>query len=84
MHGAGTKAPVSGTEPPARLLDLTRLVSRVGHGPWTGVDRVERAYLSAVIADPVPAFGLVRHDLKRTVVTAVQVNPHEVVPQAVQ
>ncbi len=26
----------------------------------TGVDRVERAYLRAVLADPVPAFGLIR------------------------
>lgn len=45
---------------PARLLDLTRLVSRVGRGPHTGVDRVELAYLEALLARPAPCFGLVR------------------------
>ena len=44
---------------PGRLLDLTRLISRVGHGPMTGVDRVERAYLSEFLARPDPVFGLV-------------------------
>lgn len=29
-----------------RLLDVTRLVSRIGRGPLTGVDRVEAAYLA--------------------------------------
>lgn len=43
----------------ARLLDLTRLVSRAGRVP-TGVDRVELAYLEALIESAVPAFGLVR------------------------
>lgn len=45
--------------PPARLLDITRLMRRAGR-VWTGVDRVELAYLEAVIADPVPAWGLAR------------------------
>ncbi len=45
---------------PARLLDLTRLVSRLGRAPLTGVDRVELAYLEALLADPVPLFALVR------------------------
>jgi len=45
--------------PPARLLDLSRSVSRIGQGP-TGIDRVERAYLDAFLADPAPLFGLVR------------------------
>ena len=45
--------------PAARLLDLTRLMRRAGR-VLTGVDRVERAYLSAVIAAPEPAFGLIR------------------------
>ena len=45
--------------PGARLLDLTRLVSRAGR-MLTGVDRVELAYLDALVASPVPAFGLVR------------------------
>ncbi|MDT8857693.1 hypothetical protein RNZ50_22125 [Paracoccaceae bacterium Fryx2] len=48
------------TMPPARLLDLTRLVSRLGRGALTGVDRVELAYLQALLAGPVPLFGLVR------------------------
>ena len=44
---------------PGRLLDLTRLISRVGHGPMTGVDRVELAYLTEFLARPEPLFGLV-------------------------
>lgn len=43
----------------ARLLDLTRLASRAAR-VLTGVDRVERAYLAALLADPLPCFGLVR------------------------
>ncbi len=43
-----------------RLLDLTRLVSRLGRRNLTGVDRVELAYLEALLADQVPVFGLVR------------------------
>lgn len=46
--------------PPARLLDLTRLVSRLGRQALTGVDRVELAYLAALLAGPLPVFGLVR------------------------
>jgi len=45
---------------PARLLDLTRLVSRLGRGPLTGVDRVERAYLTELLRREAPLFGLVR------------------------
>ena len=45
---------------PARLLDLTRLVSRQGRGPLTGVDRVEFAYLSEFLSRADPVFGLVR------------------------
>ncbi len=45
---------------PARLLDLTRLMSRVGHGAMTGVDRVEAAYLARLTLLPDPLFGLVR------------------------
>ena len=44
----------------AWLLDLTRLVSRVGRGPLTGIDRVELAYLQHFVARPEPFFGLVR------------------------
>lgn len=45
---------------PARLLDLTRLVSRLGRGPMTGIDRVEFAYLVHLLGLETPLFGLVR------------------------
>lgn len=45
---------------PARLLDLTRLVSRLGRGPMTGIDRVECAYLAHLASRETPLFGLVR------------------------
>lgn len=32
-------------EPPALLLDVSRIVSRLGSGPATGIDRVEAAWL---------------------------------------
>lgn len=44
----------------ARLLDLTRLVSRFGSGPMTGVDRVEYAYLAHLLGLESAVFGLVR------------------------
>lgn len=44
MRGGGTNRAAMSAEP-ARLLDITRLLSRIGRGPLTGVDRVERAYL---------------------------------------
>jgi glycosyltransferase involved in cell wall biosynthesis len=48
------------TNPPsARLLDFTRLLRRAGH-VWTGVDRVELAYIEALIADAIPVWGLAR------------------------
>ncbi|MCL7465437.1 glycosyltransferase family 1 protein [Phaeovulum sp. NW3] len=49
-----------GARPASRLLDITRLVSRVGQGPLTGVDRVEAAYLRALRAAPVPLYLLCR------------------------
>ncbi|MBU2959690.1 glycosyltransferase family 4 protein [Citreicella sp. C3M06] len=42
----------------ARLLDLTRLVSRAGRA-FTGIDRVEYAYLSRLLSEG-PLWGLVR------------------------
>lgn len=45
--------------PAARLLDLTRSLRRAGRIA-TGIDRVEHAYLSHLIGDGVPVFGLVR------------------------
>jgi hypothetical protein len=48
------------TNPPsARLLDFTRLLRRAGR-VWTGVDRVELAYIEALIADAIPVWGLAR------------------------
>ncbi len=48
---------------PALLLDLTRLVSRLGQGQPTGVDRVEAAYLAHFLTLPTPVFGLIRSKL---------------------
>lgn len=63
MPGGGTKLGITtNNPPPARLLDLTRLMRRVGK-VLTGVDRVELAYLRALLADPVPVFGLIRSKL---------------------
>lgn len=45
----------------ARLLDVTRLLSRLGRGPLTGVDRVEAAYLAALaMGEGAACFGLAR------------------------
>ncbi len=60
MPGAGTRTATSSASPPARCLDLTRLISRQGRGPLTGVDRVELAYLRHLLADDVALFLLVR------------------------
>lgn len=50
--------------PPARLLDLTRLVSRLDRGALTGVDRVELAYLNQFLkggaGDGAPLFAWVQ------------------------
>lgn len=48
--------------PPARLLDVTRVLRRAGR-VWTGVDRVELAYIEALIEDPVPVWALARTPL---------------------
>jgi glycosyltransferase involved in cell wall biosynthesis len=45
---------------PARLLDLTRTLTRLSRDAATGIDRVERAYLRHFLADEAPLFGLVR------------------------
>ncbi|MEO5614171.1 MAG: glycosyltransferase family 1 protein [Cypionkella sp.] len=62
---------------PARLLDLTRLMSRLGKGPMTGVDRVEFAYLDQFLRLDTPLLGLVRTALgflllDRTAMTALR------------
>ena len=46
-------------DPPARLLDLTRSLRRVGRTA-TGVDRVELAYLSHLLTLDAPLFALAR------------------------
>jgi len=56
------KTHLSGSQPTARLLDVTRVMRRAGR-VWTGVDRVELAYLEALIADEVPVWGLARTPL---------------------
>ncbi len=68
MPGAGTKVAITTGSPPARLLDITRLMSRAGRG-LTGIDRVERAWLAELLTGPVPlwligrtAFGYVLLD----------------------
>ncbi|KNG93346.1 glycosyltransferase family 4 protein [Pseudaestuariivita atlantica] len=61
MPGDGTKLATTpnNAPPPARLLDVTRLIRRAGHR-LTGVDRVEFAYLERLAIGADPAFGLVR------------------------
>ena len=44
------------------MLDFTRLLRRAGR-VWTGVDRVEHAYLKALLVDTVPVWGLARTPL---------------------
>lgn len=60
MLGVGIKQAITvPSHAPARLLDLSRLVSRAGRLP-TGIDRVELAYLRAFLAETEPVFGLIR------------------------
>jgi len=44
-----------------RVLDVTRLVLRVGRPVLTGIDRVERAYLREFLDLPEPLFLLMKH-----------------------
>jgi len=44
----------------ARLLDISRLISRVGKGPMTGVDRVELAYFEELVRRRRKMFCLCR------------------------
>ena len=60
MPGAGTKPDITtNSPPPARVLDLTRLISRAGR-VLTGVDRVELAYLNWLLSMETTCFGLVK------------------------
>jgi len=42
------------------LLDISRLISRMGRGPLTGIDRVELAYFQRLLSRPAPAYFLCR------------------------
>lgn len=44
----------------ARLLDISRLISRMGQGPLTGIDRVELAYFHEFLARLSPVWFLCR------------------------
>ncbi len=63
MPGDGTRTAITSARPATRCLDLTRLISRVGRGPDTGIDRVERAYLQRLLAETEPVFALIRTSL---------------------
>lgn len=59
MPGVGTKPAITTNRPPARCLDITRLIRRVGR-VMTGVDRVEMAYLQRLCREDAPFFALAR------------------------
>ena len=48
------------SEPFSIWLDVTRLVSRTGRGPFTGIDRVELAYLRGLLAREGALHGFAR------------------------
>ena len=50
---------ITKNKPTARCLDLTRLISRIGRGPLTGIDRVELEYLAHLYDSDAPMFALV-------------------------
>lgn len=60
MPALDTKFIVMAPEPTARCLDLTRLYSRLDRGVLTGIDRVELAYLDALLTGSNVIFGLLR------------------------
>lgn len=60
MRGVGTKLAITSDRSGAVVLDITRLVSRVGRGPLTGVDRVELAYLEWALTTMAPLHCLAR------------------------
>ncbi|MFY0693139.1 MAG: glycosyltransferase family 4 protein [Paracoccaceae bacterium] len=60
MPGVGTNPAITPNRDVPVLLDLSRLVSRVGYGPHTGIDRVELAYLDWCLSTDAPFFALVR------------------------
>lgn len=63
MRGSGTTLEtIKNNAPPARLLDITRLISRAGRVP-TGIDRVELAYLSHLGKQSIPLYAIARTTL---------------------
>jgi len=72
MHGGGTRLGITThNPPPARLLDVTRLVRRAGRA-LTGVDRVERAYLEHLGRAPEPLWCLARTSLGYVLIAPAQ------------
>lgn len=59
MHGGGNKLANTANSPPARCLDVTRLVSRAGRRPLTGIDRVELEYFRRLLNLDTPLFVLI-------------------------
>lgn len=55
------------------LLDITRTISRVGHGWPTGIDRVELAYVRELTRRDPNALGLARLSAEQVVVPLSQV-----------
>jgi len=60
MHGAGIKMATTVDRDFPALLDVTRLLSRVGRGPHTGIDRVEYAYLRWCLNTSADLWGFAR------------------------
>ncbi len=60
MLGAGTKTAITTARDFPAIIDVTRLTSRVGRGPYTGVDRVELAYLEWCLATGPDLFGFAK------------------------
>jgi glycosyltransferase involved in cell wall biosynthesis len=58
MHGTGTTQTASVAD--TFILDVSRTVRRIGRGPATGIDRVERAYLRHLLNSGDTAFFLAR------------------------
>ena len=60
MHGVGTKTAITSARGFPAIIDVTRLTSRVGRGPHTGVDRVELAYLEWCLSTPADLRGFAK------------------------
>lgn len=60
MPGDGTKMVTTTTRDFPAILDVTRLISRVGFKTSTGVDRVELAYLTWCISTRQSIYGFAR------------------------